>query len=168
MAALMRDSWNMFFGIYSFTSGGWKLLCYEVMPVLFVKWKPALSTRRRALSNLPWLNFWLPTEWQPTKRECIYMNPKPSVISQNTIRNVHGGGLGQETSWLQGFFCWRILCYCHSLPWTWDHNQHCNTQSFKQWLRRFWKHKNIFLNLCTAHFYNVKILLPTNALLSNI
>ena len=53
MAALMRDTWNMFSGIYSFTPGGGKLLCDEVMSVLFVKWKPALSTRRRALSNVP-------------------------------------------------------------------------------------------------------------------
>lgn len=48
MAAQMRDTWNMFSGIYSFTSFDGKLLCYEVMSVLFVKWKPALSTRRRA------------------------------------------------------------------------------------------------------------------------
>lgn len=53
MVGLMRDTWNIFSDVYSFTSGGGKLLCYEVMTVLFVKWKPALSTRRRALSNVP-------------------------------------------------------------------------------------------------------------------
>jgi hypothetical protein len=32
-----------------------------------------------ALSNVPWLNFWLPKYWQPTKRGYVFMNPKPSV-----------------------------------------------------------------------------------------
>jgi hypothetical protein len=120
------------------------LLCYEVMSVLFVKWKPALSTRRHALINVPWLNFWLPKEWQPTKRECIFMNPKPSVSPQNTIRNVQ-----IKKKWdrkLHGYgFLGHILCYWHGLPWTLDYNQHCNTQSFKHWLRRVWKHKKNML-----------------------
>jgi len=35
-------------------------------------------------------------EWQPTKRECIFMNPKPNVSPQNTIRNVH---VEEEKTW---------------------------------------------------------------------
>jgi hypothetical protein len=87
----------------------------------------------------------MPKEWQPTKRECIFMNPIPNASPQNTIRNVHVKK--KDLGWKRhGYrFLGRIFCYWHGLPWTWDRNQHCNTQNFKKWWRRVWKHKKNML-----------------------
>lgn len=57
MAMLIHQSFNKLFSIYIFNYFGGKFQWEKIVLLLFMKWKPAVSTHECALGNEAWLDF---------------------------------------------------------------------------------------------------------------